>query len=386
MNHDTRHPVPIDLRQLAKSYAGEVEALKPIDLAIKAGELIVVLGRSGSGKSTLLRLIAGLETPSEGQVWIDGRDMTRVPPHRRDAAMVFQHPALYPHLSVFDNLVFGLKRGGVSRSDARARVNEAAGILGLDRLLARRPSELSGGERQRVAIGRALVRRPSLILFDEPFASLDLPLRAALREQVMELHRRFRTTLINVTHDQAEALLMGDRIVILERGKVLQCGTPREIYDRPTHRFVATFVGSPPMNILPCQIERDEETILVRPLATDVALRWQPSDPALPPGWESTTRLFDLGLRPEAIQVRASGGSTQSAAFVSVDVRRLEFNGPELLATLALGPHRVVARLPASQTIDEKQTIPVGLDLSRAVWFDQATGEALTGGSGVAPS
>ena len=317
-------------------------------------------------------------------IWIDGRDMTRVPPHERDAAMVFQHPALYPHLSVFDNLVFGLKRRGVSRSQARARVNEAAGILGLDRLLARRPNALSGGERQRVAIGRALVRQPSLILFDEPFASLDLPLRAALRDQVVDLHRRFRTTLVHVTHDQAEALLMGDRIVILDRGKVLQCGTPREIYDRPAHRFVATFVGSPPMNILPCQIEREGRAIVVRPIATEVALPWQSADPSLPPGWEGTTRLFDLGFRPEAIQVQAPSGSTgspPSAVSAGVQVRRLEFNGPELLATMALGPHRLVARLPASQTIDEKETIPVSLDLSRAVWFDQATGEALSGGA-----
>jgi multiple sugar transport system ATP-binding protein len=357
-----------------------VEALQPIDLLIAAGELLVILGPSGSGKSTLLRLIAGLETPSQGEIWIDGRDVTRVPPHQRDAAMVFQHPALYPHLSVFDNLVFGLKRRGVSRSEARARVNTAAGILGLDRLLERRPSALSGGERQRVAIGRALVRQPRLILFDEPFASLDLPLRSALRDQVVELHQRFGTTLVHVTHDQAEALLMGDRVVVLDRGKVMQCGTPREIYDRPAHRFVATFVGTPPMNIVPCQIERDAAAIVVRPIATGVALPWQPDNPPLPPGWEGTTQLFDLGLRPEAIRVSSAGGSIESRAHppsAGVKIHRLEFNGPELLATMSLGPHRLVARLPARQTIDENQTIPVTLDLSRAVWFDQATGAAL---------
>jgi ABC-type sugar transport system ATPase subunit len=307
--------------------------------------------------------------------------MTGVPPHQRDAAMVFQHPALYPHLSVYNNLVFGLKWRGVSRTEARSRVNAAAGILGLDRLLTRRPSALSGGERQRVAIGRALVRRPRLILFDEPFASLDLPLRAALRDQVVELHRQFGTTLVHVTHDQAEALVMGDRIVVFDRGSVLQCATPREIYERPAHRFVATFVGSPPMNILPCQIEREGTAAVVRPIATDVAIPWHAACAPLPSGWEGTTRLFDLGVRPEAIQVRAPGSSTESRpSIASASVRRLEFNGPELIATLSVGPHRVIARLPASQSVDERQSVPLTLDLSRAVWFDQATGGALNAG------
>jgi multiple sugar transport system ATP-binding protein len=373
----------IELRQLAKSYADGIEALKPTDLSIDAGELVVVLGPSGSGKSTLLRLIAGLETPSGGSVWIEGRDVTAVPPHRRDAAMVFQHPAIYPHLSVFENLASGLKARGAPRDQVRAKVNTTAGLLGLDRLLARRPDALSGGERQRVAIGRAIIRQPSLVLFDEPFASLDLPLKAGLRDQVMDLHRRFRTTLIHVTHDQAEALLMGDRILVLDRGQILQCGTPRAIYDRPAHRFVATFVGSPPMNILPCQIKRERETIQILPLASDVAFPWTQAPTALPPGWEGTTRLFDLGLRPEAILVQKPGdfpGSQPAEPRLTVKVRRVEYNGPELLATLDLGPHRLVARLPSSQAMEERQPVDIMPDLSRAVWFDQSTGEAVREG------
>ena len=369
----------IEIRQLAKSYSGGIDALKPIDLTVRTGELLVVLGPSGSGKSTLVRLIAGLETPSSGSVWIDGRDVSRVPPHRRDLAMVFQHPALYPHLSVFDNLAFGLRARGVSRSQARARVNTLAGMLGLDRVLDRQPAALSGGERQRVAIGRALVRQPRVILLDEPFSNLDVPLRAALREQVVDLHRRFGTTLIHVTHDQAEALLMADRMVVLDRGQVLQCGTPRAVYDHPAERFVATFVGSPPMNILPCQIEQEDESIRVRPFDTDRGLHWADRE-ALPPGWEGTTRLFDLGIRPEAISVRALGGlseSSPSAATLRVRVHGLEFSGPELLATLTVGPHRLIARLPATQAIEDRQQVEVLLDLSRAVWFDQTTGAAL---------
>jgi ABC-type sugar transport system ATPase subunit len=291
--------------------------------------------------------------------------------------MVFQQPALYPHLSVFENLAFGLKSRGAPRDQVRAKVNATAGLLGLDRLLTRRPDTLSGGERQRVAIGRAIIRQPSLVLFDEPFASLDLPLKAGLRDQVMELHRRLRTTLVHVTHDQAEALLMGDRIVVLDHGQLLQCGTPRAIYDRPAHRFVATFVGSPPMNILPCQIKRAGETIQIVPLASEVAFPWSDAPTALPAGWEGSTRLFDLGLRPEAILVRQAGhspGSQHSGPRLIAQVRRVEYNGPELLATLALGPHRLVARLPSSQAIEDRQPVEVIPDLSRAVWFDQSTG------------
>jgi len=233
-----------------------------------------------------------------------------------------------------------------------------------------------------VAIGRALAREPRVILFDEPFSSLDLPLRAGLRDQVVDLHRRFGTTLVHVTHDQAEALLMGEKVVVLDRGRFLQRGTPRDIYDHPAARFVATFVGNPPMNILPCQIEREGESVKVIPLAADIALSWTQGMESLPPGWEGTTRLFDLGLRPEAVAIKEATDSTEphsSGPRVIAQVRRLEFNGPELLATLALGPHRLVARLPASQRINDRQHVEVVLDLSRAVWFDQSTGEALGG-------
>jgi ABC-type sugar transport system ATPase subunit len=294
--------------------------------------------------------------------------------------MVFQQPALYPHLSVFDNLAFGLKARGVSRQQARSKVNTVAGMLGLDHLLARRPSALSGGERQRVAIGRALARQPRVILLDEPFSSLDLPLRAGLRDQVVDLHRRFGTSLVHVTHDQAEALLMGDRVVVLERGRMLQCGTPRSIYNHPVDRFVATFVGAPPMNILPCQIKREGDSVKVIPLAAEIALFWTPGTDSLPPGWEGTTKLFDLGLRPEAITVNrvdAPAEAPSARPKVIAQVRRLEFNGPELLATLAVGPHRLIARLQASQSIEDGQRVEVLLDLGSAVWFDQSTGEAM---------
>ncbi len=303
--------------------------------------------------------------------------MTRVPPHRRDVAMVFQNPVLYPHLSVFGNLVFGARARGVSRAQARTRVNNISGILGLDRLLDRKPSALSGGERQRVAIGRALVREPRIILFDEPFSNLDVPLRAVLREEVIELHRRFKTTLVHVTHDQSEALIMGDRIVILEKGQVRQCDPPRAVYDRPSHRFVATFVGSPPMNLLPSQIERDGDSPYFRPVGTDRPARWNKPIESLPRGWEGSTRIFDLGIRPEAISIRDNTDAPSDVPTVVARVRRLEFNGPELLATLDVGPHRLIARLPASQALADGQRVEAVLDLRKSVWFDQSSGEAL---------
>ncbi len=366
----------IQFRGVTKSYAAGRPAVESVDLTIGSGELLVVLGPSGSGKTTLLRILAGLESPDAGSVWIDGRDVTGVEPHRRDAAMVFQSPALYPHLSVFDNLAFGLRARGVRRGEVRERVNQVAELLGIDGLLARRPWGLSGGERQRVALGRAIVRRPRVLLCDEPFSSLDPPLRAALREQVAELHRRFGSTLVLVTHDQAEALMLGDRIAVLDRGTLLQCGTPREIYDRPVHRDVAAFVGSPPMNLLACEIFRDESGVRVR---VDGGFEWPvPADARLRGGPEPGRVL--LGLRPEDIALAgdAAGGTTSSGPIVEVGVARVEFNGADVLATLRLGSNRLAARLPASPPIREGDSLRAILNLARASWFDPDHGRALT--------
>jgi ABC-type sugar transport system ATPase subunit len=353
-------------------------AVNAIELTIASRELMVVLGPSGSGKTTLLRLIAGLESPDAGGVWIDGRDMTRVPAHRRDVAMVFQNPALYPHLSVFDNIAFGLKARGVPRNQVRTQVNMVAGLLGLDALLLRRPSRLSGGERQRVAIGRAIARQPRVLLCDEPFSNLDPPLRVALREEVAELHRRFGSTLVLVTHDQSEALLLGDRIAVLDRGRLLQCGSPREVYERPVHRFVATFVGSPPMNLLPCELVRDEEVYRIHLIAADRSQSWVMPAGAGRAGWPELGQV-ELGIRPEAISVQHGGVShaAPSSPILDAQIRRLEFNGPEVLATLSLGPHRLVARLPAGLPMQDRQHLRVVLDLSHAVWFDPESGRVL---------
>jgi multiple sugar transport system ATP-binding protein len=363
---------------VTKTYAGGTAALSAIDLTIASRELMVVLGPSGSGKTTLLRLIAGLERPDAGGVWIERREVTSVPPHRRDVAMVFQHPALYPHLSVFDNIAFGLRARGIEQNQVRAQVNTIAGLLGLDRLLRRRPAALSGGERQRVAIGRAIARQPRVLLCDEPFSNLDPPLRVALREEVAELHRRFGSTLVLVTHDQSEALVLGDRIAILDRGRLLQCGTPREVYEHPVHRFVATFVGSPPMNLLPCELVRRGDETRIHLIAADRSLSWAMPSGTGPEEWPESGRV-EVGVRPESIAIHQPGmvSSSPLAPIVEAQVRRLEFNGPEVLATLALGPHRLVARLPASLPVHARQHVRVALDLGQAAWFESESGRSL---------
>jgi multiple sugar transport system ATP-binding protein len=241
----------VETRKLTKVFhKGGEGAVNEVDLATADGEFLVFLGPSGSGKSTLLRMIAGLEEPTRGDVLIGGKVVTDLPPRERGIAMVFQSYALYPHLTVEKNIAFPLKAHGVPKDRRRERVGWAAGLLGIGHLLARRPRELSGGERQRVALARALVREPTVFLLDEPLSNLDAKLRASAREELTQFHERVGTTTIYVTHDQVEAMGMGDRIVVLDKGIVRQIGTPTEVYDEPADTFVATFVGSPPMNLL----------------------------------------------------------------------------------------------------------------------------------------
>ena len=242
----------VETRRLTKFFKkAEVGAVNEVDLVTRDGEFLVFLGPSGSGKSTLLRMIAGLEEPTAGEVLIGGKVVTDLAPRARGIAMVFQSYALYPHLSVEKNIAFPLKAHGVAKEKRRERVEWAAGLLGIDHLLGRRPRELSGGERQRVALARAIVREPTVFLLDEPLSNLDAQLRASAREELTQFHKRVRTTTIYVTHDQVEAMGMGDRIAVLNKGIVRQIGTPREVYDEPADTFVATFLGSPPMNLLP---------------------------------------------------------------------------------------------------------------------------------------
>ena len=242
----------VETRKLTKVFKrGNVGAVNNVDLESREGEFLVLLGPSGSGKTTLLRMIAGLEEPTSGEILIGGRVVNDLSPRERGIAMVFQSYALYPHLSAFNNIVFPLKAQGIAKAERQKRADWAASLLGIKHLFQRKPRELSGGERQRVALARAIVREPSLFLLDEPLSNLDAKLRASAREELEQFQKRIGTTAIYVTHDQVEAMAMGDRVVVMSQGSVRQIGTPAEVYDEPADTFVATFLGSPPMNILP---------------------------------------------------------------------------------------------------------------------------------------
>ena len=333
----------VELRGIGKVFPGGIEAVSAVDLMIGDGELLAIVGPSGSGKSTLLRLIAGLESPSAGSLWIGGGRADDLPPRERDVAMVFQNPALYPHLRVFDNLAFGLRARGRPREEVRERVTAVAGQLGLSELLRRWPQTLSGGQRQRTALGRAIVREPSVFLLDEPFSSLDAPLRASLRSELLELHRTVGSTMIHVTHDQGEALAIGERVAVMDRGRIVQVGSPLDVYDRPAHRFVAQFVGDPPMSLLPCEVSRDGDAFRIRPTGAPSELAWVLSEKLewAEPLRQGGRERVELGLRPEHLTVAASDGvySNLLTLPAPVEVRRLEPRGNETIASLALGPH-----------------------------------------------
>ena len=245
----------VSVRKVVKNYDGGVQAVKGIDLEIADREFVVLVGPSGCGKSTTLRMIAGLEEITDGEIWIGGDVVNDVPPRDRDIAMVFQNYALYPHMSVFDNMAFGLKLRKFPKDEIKRRVDEAARILDIGMLLDRKPRALSGGQRQRVAMGRAIVRNPKVFLFDEPLSNLDAKLRVQMRTEIKKVHQTVRTTTVYVTHDQIEAMTLADRVVVMNHGVIEQVGSPQELYHSPTTRFVAGFIGSPAMNFLPCRVQ-----------------------------------------------------------------------------------------------------------------------------------
>ncbi len=288
----------LELHGLRKSF-GDTQVLHGLDLALAEGEMLVIVGASGCGKSTLLRLVAGLEEPTGGRVVVAGRDVTRLDPSQRDMAMVFQNYALYPHMTVFDNMAYGLRIRGLRREEIRRRVEEAAGLLGLGGLLARRPRQLSGGQRQRVAMGRAIVREPKLFLFDEPLSNLDAKLRVQMRAEIRRLQRRLGVTSLYVTHDQVEAMTLGDRLLVLHNGRPAQLATPLEVFSRPADTYVAGFIGAPAMNFLEAELEESGEA---------ARLRTGPSIP-LPAGVSEGAkgRRLTLGVRPEHLEIGPSG-------------------------------------------------------------------------------
>ena len=284
----------LDLIGLRKSF-GDTQVLRQIDLSLADGEMLVIVGASGCGKSTLLRIVAGLETPTSGRVELDGKEITGLDPSARDIAMVFQNYALYPHFSVFDNMAYGLRIRGLSKDAIKARVDEAATLLGLTELLGRKPRQLSGGQRQRVAMGRAIVREPKLFLFDEPLSNLDAKLRVQMRAEIRRLQRRLGITSLYVTHDQTEAMTLGDRLLVLHQGRPAQFATPMEVFERPADTYVAGFIGAPAMNFLPAVLTEDGRAAR---LAAGPVVRFADGPRAGAEGMALT-----LGIRPEHLTV-----------------------------------------------------------------------------------
>jgi sn-glycerol 3-phosphate transport system ATP-binding protein/multiple sugar transport system ATP-binding protein len=363
-------PVRCAVRGVHKAFGGNA-ILRGVDVEIPEGAFAVLVGPSGCGKSTLLRLVAGLETADQGVVELAGRDVTHLPPRDRDVAMVFQSYALYPHLSVRENLAFGLKLRKVAPAEIDARIREASQMLGLDKLMDRLPKQLSGGQRQRVAMGRAIVRRATIFLFDEPLSNLDAALRAEVRVEIRRLHDRLGATTLYVTHDQVEAMTLADTLWVMNGGLVEQKGAPLEVYERPRSRFVATFLGSPQMNLVDGKVVRDGGRWKV-----DAGGVLAPVDEQRFGAQLADGRAVSAGVRPHDFVPCAAG---EAAATLNVElVEALGFEAFAYGWLRASGP-RIVARLEASDAkrVKPGDKLPVAVDPQRVHLFDPATGRAL---------
>ncbi|WP_202840504.1 ABC transporter ATP-binding protein [Luteimonas saliphila] len=361
----------VRLENLRKVYDNGHVGVAGASFEVGDGERLVLVGPSGCGKTTLLRMLAGLETITSGTLHIGERVVNEVAPKDRDIAMVFQSYALYPHMTVAENLGFALKLRGLSKNEIASRVGEAARMLELDAVLARRPAQLSGGQRQRVALGRALVRQPQVFLLDEPLSNLDAKLRAGMRVEIARMHQRLGTTMVYVTHDQVEAMTLGQRIVVMRDGHIQQIDTPMALYERPANLFVATFLGSPAMNVLRGRALHDERWSLALADGTRVPL---PEDLPLDAGWNGRELCF--GVRPEHLQ--PAGEDVRSAFDAAVDV--VEPVGSEVYVNLRLGEQALVARLTPGAMPNPGGTLRLRLVPGRVHVFDPENGLALACG------
>jgi multiple sugar transport system ATP-binding protein len=352
---------------VTKAYADDVVAVNDLDLLIKDGEFLVLVGPSGCGKTTALRCLAGLEEITDGRIKIDDRIVNRVPSKDRNIAMVFQSYALYPHMTVFDNLAFGLKLLKTPKKEIKRRVDEAAKILNLDKLLDRKPKALSGGQRQRVALGRAIVREPAAFLMDEPLSNLDAKLRVQTRAEILRIQQRLGTTTVYVTHDQVEAMTMGDRIAVMRDGLLQQVGSPPELYTRPVNKFVAAFIGSPAMNFA---MVRAEDGVLKMGSAT-LQLTGQRAKAAS----ERKGRDLEIGFRPEDLELSEGGNGTGVRFPAKVEV--VEYLGNlELLHADAEG-NEIVALVPSEREVKVGQNVEFAIPTDKLHLFDPETEESL---------
>jgi len=360
----------VKYNQVNKSF-GETRVLHDINLDIQDGEFIVLVGPSGCGKSTTLRLLAGLEEISGGTISIDDRVVNDVPPKDRDIAMVFQNYALYPHMNVFDNMGFGLKLRKFSKEEIETRVNEAAEILGIEDLLQRKPKELSGGQRQRVALGRAIVRQPKVFLFDEPLSNLDAKLRVQMRTEIKKLHATLGTTMVYVTHDQVEAMTMGDRIVVMKDGYIHQVDSPLDVYSKPNDVFVAGFIGSPSMNFLNMKVKRNGGSVKLSDGSLEFALPEKYGEALT----NSKTDEVVLGIRPEDIHLAKEHPDAPNTFPMVIDVS--EPMGSEVYLYFSTGQHDMIARIEGNYNFDYSEEVPLTFNLEQAHLFDIQSEERL---------
>jgi multiple sugar transport system ATP-binding protein len=363
---DRSQPV-LQIRNLVKRF-GLVEVLQSISLDMADGDFLVLVGPSGCGKSTLLNCIAGLEETSGGEILIGGRDVTQVPPRDRDIAMVFQSYALYPTMTVNENIGFGMKVRHVPKPEQDKKIAEVAKLLQITHLLDRKPGALSGGQRQRVAMGRALVREPVLFLFDEPLSNLDAKLRVELRGEIKRLHERLGASIVYVTHDQIEAMTLGTRIVVLNQGVIQQIGTPAEIYEQPANLFVADFMGSPPMNLIPATYVPEEHTGTVSFGDGPTAPRLRATQAGLRKAFARGGNVV-VGIRPEAfVPAAASGG------MLTLKAEHVENAGSDTFVSSVLGGKTITVRLPGRMKVAAGEAIALDVDLATVAYFDPGTG------------
>jgi multiple sugar transport system ATP-binding protein len=358
----------IRFEHVVKRY-DKVTAIEDVDFEIHDKEFMVLVGPSGCGKSTLLRMIAGLEEISSGKLYIDGKVVNDLPPKDRDIAIVFQNYALYPHMTAYENLAFGLKIRGMSKAEINEKVMQAARILDIEPLLDRKPKAMSGGQRQRIAIGRAIVRNPKVFLFDEPLSNLDAKLRGQMRLEIARLHKKLQTTVVYVTHDQVEAMTLGDRIAVINKGKIQQLDTPQNLYNHPKNRFVAGFIGSPPMNFIEGKIEKTTDGLHFSDSTGSLVAKLDLS----PTLGEYAGRMVTMGIRPEHLTASPTKPEASYAGF-STEVQLVERLGYESFAFAKLGEMEVVARLEPESKVEAGERVQFFAELSRMHFFDGETG------------
>jgi multiple sugar transport system ATP-binding protein len=364
----------VKLKGVTKIYANGIKAIDDLNLSIDDKEFIVLVGPSGCGKSTILRLIAGLETPTGGDIYINGTRVNDVSPKDRDISMVFQDFALYPHMNVYDNIAFGMKMRRVPREEIKNRVNETARVLGIEGLLQRKPKQISGGERQRVALGRAIVRNPRVFLMDEPLSNLDAKLRSQMRIEIHRLYRTLNNTIIYVTHDQTEAMTMGTRIAILKDGIIQQIDTPREVYANPLNTFVASFIGTPSMNLIRAKITEEKEGVKLQFPDGALIIPAESGKAAIAAGYSNTEII--AGIRPEHIHINCIPLSGSCGLTGEIEV--VENLGAESCVSLITRCGNITAKVPSESAPVQGESVFLDILPERVHLFDATSGKRIT--------